>query len=229
MNVVRGSSCRVRLCAAPGGCVRLAVANTRPSPPRPAKRAAGNYASAIALAVQGQDARRVRAQHGVLHLRDQAEAVQLGQAASGRPLPYTSPYRRTRMPFRRPGAERDHPDAPAEFTASPRRDERCGHSRPTVVAGVNIRQGAHWLAAVCRRALPDDVVDLLDPPCSPVPAEPPIVRLLLGPKLRPQHEKTPGSQSWTGRFPWSEVVVRGRIELPTFRLSGLGTAVYPGP
>ena len=88
------------------------------------------------------------------------------------------------------------------------------------MAGVNIRQGAHWLAAVCRHALPDDVVDLLDPACSPVPAEPPIVRLLLGPKLRPQHEKTPGSRSRSGRFHWSQVVVRDRIELSTFRFSG---------
>ncbi len=50
---------------------------------------------------------------------------------SHRPLPYTSPHRRTRGPFRRPGAERGHPGAPAEFTASPRRDERCEHSRPS--------------------------------------------------------------------------------------------------
>jgi len=72
---------------------------------------------------------------------------------SHRPLPYASPHRRTRVPFTRPGAERRHPGAPAEFAASLRRDERCGHAAQnwtirmpssqsaTVVAGVNIRQG----------------------------------------------------------------------------------------
>jgi hypothetical protein len=47
---------------------------------------------------------------------------------SHRPLPYASPHRRTRVPFRRPGAERRHPGAPAEFAASPRRDDRYGHA-----------------------------------------------------------------------------------------------------
>ena len=54
-------------------------------------------------------------------------------------------------------AERRRPGAPAEFAASPRRDERCGqaartgryecrhHSRPTVVAGVN--------SAICELAI----------------------------------------------------------------------------
>ena len=53
----------------------------------------------------------------------------------------------------------------------------------------------------------------------PVPAYAPIVRLFRGPKLRPQHPITPRSRSRSGRFSWSEVVVRGRIELPTFRFS----------
>ena len=39
------------------------------------------------------------------------------------------------------------------------------------------------------------------------------------PQTETQQEKTPGSRSWTGRFPWSKAVVRGRIELPTFRFS----------
>jgi hypothetical protein len=78
--------------------------------------------------------------------------------------------------------------------------------------------------ALARSRLPsrtlNDVVDPYGPACSAEPAEPPIVRLLLGPKLRPGHEKTPGSRSWTGRFNWSEVVVRGGVEPPTFRFSG---------
>jgi hypothetical protein len=49
---------------------------------------------------------------------------------SHRPLPYASPHRRTRVPFRRPGAERGNPGAPAGFTASPPGDERCGHAGP---------------------------------------------------------------------------------------------------
>jgi hypothetical protein len=42
--------------------------------------------------------------------------------------PYASPHLGTRVPFRRPGTERRHPGVPAEFAASPRRDERCGHA-----------------------------------------------------------------------------------------------------
>ena len=48
----------------------------------------------------------------------------------------------------------------------------------------------------------------------------PVVRLVVGPKLRPQHRKKPGLRSCSGRFPCSGLVVRGRVELPTFRFSG---------
>ena len=62
-----------------------------------------------------------------------------------------------------------------------------------------------------------------------IPVEAPIVRFLFGPKLRPHDLKTPGLRSSSGRFSWSEVVVRGGVEPPTFRFSGLRTTVHQGP
>jgi hypothetical protein len=73
---------------------------------------------------------------------------------SHRPLPYASPHRRTRVPFRRPGAEHRHPGAPANSprhhagTSAACRRPRSGryecrhHRRPTVVAGENNRRYA---------------------------------------------------------------------------------------
>ncbi len=40
------------------------------------------------------------------------------------------------------------------------------------------------------------------------------------PQTETPAEKTPRSRSWTGRFPWSDDVVRGGVEPPTFRFSG---------
>jgi len=91
---------------------------------------------------------------------------------SHRPLPYTSPIV---VPVCRAGGQGRNVATRVHLPNSPRHHagralRACGsrtgryecrhHSRPTVVAGVNIRQGAHWLAAVCRHALLDDVVDL---------------------------------------------------------------------
>ena len=82
-----------------------------------------------------------------------------------------------------------------------------------VITAADRRGGRKYSAgrALARSRLPPcparRCCDLLGPACSPVPAEAPIVRLLLGPKLRPSRRKRPdrdlGPGVFPGQTPWS--------------------------